>query len=111
MYLSINGFMDLYILYLYDGGKEYVRITRSINYFSSVKLSYNREKVIEVLPSCKQHKFCWYNGEPEEYDAMLKGSKIEVVDGFGLFVEIVFDNKMRLCFNDGVNVRASYILR
>lgn len=63
------------------------------------------KKVIEVLPPSKQHKFCWYNGEPEDYDAMLKGSKIELVEGFGIFVEIVFDNKMRLCFNDGVNVR------
>lgn len=62
-------------------------------------------KVDKVLPPSKVHKFCWYNGEPEEYDAAIKGSEIMDAKGFGLFVEMTFDNGYKLCFNEGVNAR------
>ena len=98
--------MDLYILYLYDEGeRSMLELPEVLTMSEQLNSHIIGKKVIEVLPPSKQHKFCWYNGEPEDYDAMLKGSKIELVEGFGIFVEIVFDNKMRLCFNDGVNVR------
>ena len=29
------------------------------------------KKVIRVLPPTKNHKFCWYNGESEEYRISL----------------------------------------
>lgn len=63
------------------------------------------KKVKKVLPPSKAHKFCWYNGEPKEYDAAIKGCEIKEVEGFGIFVEMVFDNGYKLCFNDGVNAR------
>lgn len=62
-------------------------------------------KVTAVLPPSKEHKFCWFNGSPDHYEAQIRERRITEVRGFGLFVEIVFDNGMYLCFNDGVNVR------
>lgn len=62
-------------------------------------------RVRRVLPPSKIHKFCWYNGDPAAYDAAVRGSRVLSAEGFGIFVEIVFDNGCRLCFNDGVNIR------
>lgn len=63
------------------------------------------KKVKNVLPSSKVHKFCWYNGEPEKYEDLIRGCEIITVEGFGIFVELNFDNGYKLCFNDGVNAR------
>ena len=61
--------------------------------------------VSHVYPPTKVHKFCWYNGEPGEYEDGLKGKTIAGAAGFGIFCEISFEGGKRLCFNDGVNVR------
>lgn len=58
-----------------------------------------------VLPPSKPHKFCWFSGEPSEYQAKLKGSRVTGAEAFGIYVELAFDNGQRLCVNDGVNVR------
>ncbi len=63
------------------------------------------KKVNRVLPPAKAHKFCWYNGDPAEYDAAVAGKRITGAEGFGIYVEIAFEDGVRLCFNDGVNVR------
>lgn len=63
------------------------------------------KKIMQVLPPSKLHKFCWYNGEPESYDAAVRGSEILSIEGFGIYVEVGFDNGYKLCFNDGVNAR------
>ena len=61
--------------------------------------------VTDALPPTKPHKFCWFNGLPEEYGKQIAGSKIVSAQGFGIYVELVFDNNKRLCINDGVNPR------
>ncbi|QNK39795.1 DNA-formamidopyrimidine glycosylase family protein [Caproicibacter fermentans] len=63
------------------------------------------KRVRRVLPPSKAHKFCWYAGDPAEYDAAVSGSTIRSAEGFGIFAELAFDNGKRLCFNDGVNAR------
>lgn len=62
-------------------------------------------KVVKVLPPSKPHKFCWYNGEPSEYDTKIKDAQIIDVLGLGIFVELYFSNGYKLHFNDGVNAR------
>lgn len=61
--------------------------------------------VADVRPPTKPHKFCRFGGAPAEYGDKLRGCKIAGAEGFGLFVELLFDNGLGLCFNDGVNVR------
>jgi len=61
--------------------------------------------VAHVLPPTKKHKFCWFSGNPAEYDKALKGGKVQAAEGFGMFAEIIFDNGLRLCVDDGVNIR------
>lgn len=63
------------------------------------------KRICRVLPPSKAHKFCWYAGDPSEYDATVSGSTVQSAEGFGIFAELAFDNGKRLCFNDGVNAR------
>jgi len=63
------------------------------------------KKISKVLPPSKVHKFCWYSGDPMEYEAAIKDSEVTSVVGFGIYVEIEFSNGYKLCFNDGVNAR------
>ncbi|MDO5845498.1 MAG: hypothetical protein Q4Q04_01100 [Methanocorpusculum sp.] len=63
------------------------------------------KEVASVLPPTKPHKFCWFSGEPDTYAPAVKGSKIAYAEGFGIFVELSFDNGYRLCYNDGVHTR------
>lgn len=63
------------------------------------------KRIRRVLPPSKAHKFCWYAGDPAEYDAAVSGSAVQSAEGFGIFAELTFDNGKRLCFNDGVNAR------
>ena len=46
------------------------------------------------------------NGETLSYDDMLRGRKGADILGFGIFAEIIFEGDLRVCFNDGVNVRS-----
>jgi formamidopyrimidine-DNA glycosylase len=78
---------------------EVLTISRQLNQNIAGK------KIEKVLTPTKVHKFCWFNGEPSEYHNILKGSRVESAEGFGIYVEIKFNNGYKLCFNDGVNVR------
>lgn len=63
------------------------------------------KRVQQVFPPVKPHKFCWFSGDPASYDGALAGSAFTGAEGFGLYVELAFDNGCRLCFNDGVSPR------
>lgn len=58
-----------------------------------------------VLPPSKPHKFCWHNVDTASYDPILRGAQIVSAEGVGFYVEILFDNGLRLSFRDGINVR------
>ncbi len=63
-------------------------------------------KVISrVLPPTKPHKFCWWNGDPADYEKQLVGSHVKSAEGFGIYAQLTFSNGKLLCVNDGVNVR------
>jgi formamidopyrimidine-DNA glycosylase len=61
--------------------------------------------VSRVLPPTKPHKFCWFNGDPSDYEEKIKGSRVTQASAFGIFAELLFGNNYRLCINDGVNLR------
>lgn len=61
--------------------------------------------VSAVLPPTKPHKFCWFDGDPAEYEERLRGREVVGAEGFGIYVELDFGDDVRLCVNDGVNMR------
>ena len=40
--------------------------------------------VADVRPPTKPHKFCWFNGEPDDYDGRMRGKKVKGTSGFGI---------------------------
>ena len=61
--------------------------------------------VKEVLPPSAPHKFCWFQGDPADYHAALAERTVEGAESFGIYVELSFSGGVRLCVNDGVNLR------
>lgn len=50
------------------------------------------KRIRRVFPPTKAHKFCWYAGDPADYDVQISGSTVQTAREFGIFVEIAFDN-------------------
>lgn len=82
-----------------------IELPEALNVAKQLQNTIAGKTVSRVLPPTKAHKFCWYSGEPTEYDEKIKGHGVRSAEGFGIFVELTFDNGQRLCINDGVNVR------
>ena len=61
--------------------------------------------VEKVLPPSAPHKFCWFRGDPADYHAALADRTVEGAESFGIYVELSFSGGVRLCVNDGVNLR------
>lgn len=58
-----------------------------------------------VFTPTKPHKFCFFYPEAALFEQKIQGAKIVGAESFGIFAEISFDNGMKLCVNDGVNLR------
>ena len=58
-----------------------------------------------VLPPTKEHKFCWFAGDPAAYSARMRGARISGAEGFGSYAQFSLDNGLLFSFHDGVNAR------
>lgn len=58
-----------------------------------------------VFTPTKLHKFCFFHPEAVLFEQKIKGAKIDGAEGFGIIAEMSFDNGMKICVNDGVNLR------
>ena len=63
------------------------------------------QTVDEVLTPTKPHKFCFFTPEPDLFQQDLLDARITGAQGFGIYVELSFDNGKKLCISDGVNLR------
>lgn len=63
------------------------------------------KKIIAVLPPAKPHKFCWFAGDPAEYNEKLLHTHVCGAEGSGIFADILFANGLHLSINDGVCAR------
>lgn len=62
------------------------------------------KRIEDVLVNQSPHKFAWFQGEPDEYDAKLNGKTIERAYAYGGLVEISLGTT-KLLFGDGINLR------
>lgn len=61
--------------------------------------------VTEVFPPSYLHKFTFFTGDPEGYGKLLAGRRVTGTEGYGIFVNIMFEGGLTLSFHDGVNPR------
>lgn len=62
-------------------------------------------RIHAVLPPSKPHKFCWFAGDPADYNARMRGAVLRTAEGFGSQLDLLLDNGLGLCVSDGVNAR------
>lgn len=77
---------------------EAVTLGRQINETLSGKT------ITDVFNANSPHKFTFFYGDPLSYKQLLTGKKIITAQGYGIFVDIMLGNDIRLSFNDGVNL-------
>lgn len=86
-------------------GDNMIELPEAITLAKQINACLVGKTVKAVLPPTKLHKFCWFNGDPLDYESLIISSKIVSGSAFGIFVEIAFDNGQKLCFDDGVIIR------
>lgn len=57
-----------------------------------------------VIAAKSPHKFAWYHGDPQKYEVLLMGKKIEKANAYGGWVEIKAEDMM-ISFCEGINLR------
>lgn len=62
------------------------------------------KRVGQVTTAYTPHKFAWFYGDPQSYQAVLTDKVIEAANNYGGLVEIKVGNSA-LLFGDGVNLR------
>lgn len=82
-----------------------IELPEAIHLAEQLKETVGGKTAAMVYPPSSPHKFCWFNREPEAFQALLAGHVVTDAAGFGIFSEMLFDGGVRLCFNDGVNPR------
>jgi formamidopyrimidine-DNA glycosylase len=63
------------------------------------------KRITEVKNATSPHKFAFYYGDPAGYNKMLTGRQIQSSKGHGMFVDICFDEDVRITIGDGTNMR------
>lgn len=61
--------------------------------------------IVYVMYGNSPHRFTFYNGDPEDYPALLEGRRVETVNAYGAFVDVVMDKDTHLVIGDGTNMR------
>lgn len=65
------------------------------------------KRISKVITATSPHKFAFFNGDPEEYPALLTGKKILSTIGHGMFVDLCCEADTKLSFSEGTNIRYS----
>ncbi len=60
--------------------------------------------VKKVYPPTNEHKLTWFSGNPENYDALLKGKMFTGAQGFGIVLELEFTDTY-IAIDDGITLR------
>lgn len=63
------------------------------------------KRISGVINASSPHKFAFYRGDPSDYPALLKGRRIEEVQGHGAFVDLKMEGGVHLLIGDGTHMR------
>ena len=82
-----------------------LEIPESFNLAKQLNQTVKNKVIKNVKAAQSPHKFAFYfNDDPDNYNALLSGKKIEKIEPIGGQVEITAEN-IRILFGDGVNAR------
>lgn len=61
--------------------------------------------VTDVYNATNLHKFAFFNGDPQRYKELLVGKVVQSAEGYGIFVDIRFNDETTLSLFDGINTK------
>lgn len=85
-----------------------IELPEAVTYAKQLNEQVAGKIVDRVCPPSSPHKFCWFNGDVQNYHGILAGREVKGARAFGIYAEMVFgETRDNVClnFNDGVNVR------
>lgn len=82
-----------------------IEIPESNSLSKQITKTLKGKKIKNAKAASSPHKFAWFAGDPAKYNDMLKGKTVGRAQAYGGIAEISMDNNIKLCFQDGVNVR------
>ena len=81
-----------------------IEIPEAVNLARQISEKVKGKKIAKVVAALSPHKFAWYNGDPKEYDALLRGKLVGPTVARAGIVEIKAGDVV-LLFSDGVALR------
>ncbi len=61
--------------------------------------------ITDVFNATYPHKFTWYTGDPAAYRSLFAGKKVLAAAGYGAFVDLLLEDRVRIALSDGVHMR------
>lgn len=60
---------------------------------------------VEVFPPTNLHRFTFFNGDPALYNSLIAGKRVIGVETHGIFIDMVFEDGVRLSLHDGAVIK------
>jgi formamidopyrimidine-DNA glycosylase len=81
-----------------------IEIPEAASLSQQIVKTFKGRKITQVVANLSPHKFAWFHGNPQGYDALLRGKTITGAVAWGGLLE-VHAGDVFLLFGDGVNLR------
>ncbi len=81
-----------------------LEIPEAANISRQLAQQFGSKKITGVVAAASPHKFAWYHGNPDEYEAKLKGKTVDTAAARAGMVEMKAGDT-QLVFSDGVSLR------
>jgi formamidopyrimidine-DNA glycosylase len=78
-----------------------IELPEAVSLAKQLNETVNGRKVARVVAGLSPHKFAWYHGDPDDYDALLRGKTIGPAEARGGLLEVRVGDAV-LVFSDGV---------
>lgn len=81
-----------------------IELPESITLGRQIHETLTGKTITDVFNTNSPHKFTFFYGDPLSYKQLLINKKILSAQGYGIFVDIILENNIRISFNDDITV-------
>lgn len=80
-----------------------IELPEALNLAKQINEQLKGRTVTDVFPPSYVHKFTFFHGDPAEYNELLASRKVIGAEGYGIFVNMLFEGGVTLSFHDGAS--------
>jgi formamidopyrimidine-DNA glycosylase len=81
-----------------------IEIPEAVNLSKQLTQTVSGKKIVKVVAGLSPHKYAWYHGNPQHYDALLHGKAIDTAVSYGGMVKVTIHDSVML-ISDGIVLR------